>query len=95
MPTPVEVSFIKRAGSRIEGYGGTFRDRPWYLSERSMIWEAGLPDGERYWDFYVMIAGLAALVTVASADGRKYLAVCGMPCASLGLSEMPQEVTCA
>jgi hypothetical protein len=87
MPTPVEVSFIKRAGDRVEGFGGIFRDRPWYLSVPTMIREAELPDAERYWNFYVRIAGMPAPVAVASTNGRKYLAVRGMPCATLGLPE--------
>lgn len=40
-----------------------------------MIREAELPNAERPWDFYVMIAGVVASVTDASANGRKYLAV--------------------
>lgn len=46
MATPVEVSYIKRTGvehSVIEGLGGIWRDRPWYMSERSVVWEIGRP----------------------------------------------------
>jgi hypothetical protein len=39
-----------------------------------------------------MVGGAAAPVTLmVSANGRKYLAVRGMPCALLGLPDVPSE----
>jgi hypothetical protein len=43
MPTPVEVTQIKRTAGRIEGLGGVWRDRPWYLSVSDMIREIERP----------------------------------------------------
>jgi hypothetical protein len=59
MPTPVEISFVKMSDDlpsqprRIEGLGGIFRDRPWYMSERNLIAEAEKPEGIRAWNFYI------------------------------------------
>jgi hypothetical protein len=60
MPTPVEVSHIKHGHenqSGIGGLGGTWRDRPWYMSEPNLIWEIERPGNERQWDFFVVIEG--------------------------------------
>lgn len=93
MPTPVEVSQVTRLGGSsregLERIGGMWRDRPWAMSEGNAIREIELGDS-RQWDFFVMIGGAAAPVTLMkSANGRKYLAVCGMPCALLGLPDVP------
>jgi hypothetical protein len=90
MPTPVEVTQIKRSAvnlSGIEGLGGTWRDGPWYMSERNAIWEVERPDGERQWNFFVVIDGKNTPITVVSLDGRKYLGAAGRPLALLGLRE--------
>lgn len=90
MPTPVEVTQIKRSAvnlSGIEGLGGTWRDGPWYMSERNVIWEVERPDGERQWNFFVVIDGKNTPITVVSLDGRKYLGAAGRPLALLGLRE--------
>jgi hypothetical protein len=85
MPTPVEVSQVRRRGSSreaIERIGGMWRDRPWSLSEGNAIREIERGDS-RQWDFFVMVGGAAApVMLMVSANGRKYLAVSGMPCAS-------------
>ena len=76
MPTPVEVSLIKRSAanlSGIEGLGGIWRDAPWYLSERSLIWEISQPDSERQWDFFVAGERRHLPVTVELRYGRKVL----------------------
>jgi hypothetical protein len=73
MPTPVEVSHIKRSvvnSSGIEGLGGMWRDRPWYMSERSLIWEIEWPDDRRQWSFYVQSGDKRLPVIVSSSDGR-------------------------
>jgi len=76
MPTPVEVSHIKRSAmnrSGVEGLGGTWRNRPWYMSERNVICEIEQPDVTRQWDFFVVIDGENVPITVVSIDGRKHL----------------------
>jgi hypothetical protein len=92
MPTPVEISLARRSAlhhERVERLGGFFRGRPWSMSERNVIVEIEQPDSVRQWDFFILIAGLSVPVTIMSANGRKWLAVRGMPCASLGLPELP------
>jgi hypothetical protein len=94
MPTPVEVSYIKRSAvnrSGVEGLGGTWRDRPWYLSEDSVIWEIKRPDDRRQWDFYVQDADKRLPVIVVSDGGQKYLATAGEPLALLKLPQWPQD----
>jgi hypothetical protein len=102
MATPVEVSHIKRAGlkesgtgvkqSGMEGLGGTWRDRPWYMSERNVIWEIGRPDGERQWDFFVVIDGVNVLIAVTAIGGRSCLVAAGKPLTLLGLREWLRSV---
>ncbi len=90
MATPVEVSRIKRTGVNepgIEGLGGTWRDRPWYMSERNVIWEIGRPDGERQWDFFVVIDGANVPIAVTATGGHKHLVAAGKPVTHLGLQE--------
>ena len=100
MPTPVEISFVKiRDGvsspvRRIEGLGGTFRDRPWYMSERNLIAEAEKPEATRAWNFYVWNGAEAVPLIVAVQDGRKYLTTPGENGASaklITLPPMPQD----
>jgi hypothetical protein len=62
---------------RIEGLGGLFRDRPWYMSERNLIVEAGKPDATRVWDFYVRNGAEAVPLVVVIHDGRKCLTTPG------------------
>jgi hypothetical protein len=95
MPTPVEVSHVKRSRvnrSGIEGLGGTFRGQPWYLSERKVIAEIEQPDDSRAWNFYITADGLQVPIVIVSKDGRKYLTVKGRPHALLELSEQPEQV---
>jgi hypothetical protein len=93
MPTPVEISFVKmRDGHlthRIEGLGGLFRDRPWYLCESSLIAEAEKPDATRVWDFYVRTGAEAVPLIVAIRGGRKYLATPGESALSARLVALP------
>src|SRR5580704_1168557 len=98
MPTPVEISFVKvrddvRSRPRqIEGLGGVFRDRPWYMSERNLIVEAEQPEAPRTWNFFLWSSGEAVPLIVAVRDGRKYLTTPGENSESgelLGLPRLP------
>jgi hypothetical protein len=95
MPTPVEVSFIKVRDdlpSRprwIEGLGGIFRDRPWYMSERNLIAEVEKPDAIRTWNFYVWNGREATPLVVGARDGRKYLTTAGEIGRSAKLDALP------
>jgi hypothetical protein len=80
MATPVEISFVKMRDDfpcRIEGLGGLFRDRPWYMSERHLITEAEKPEKTRVWDFYVRDGAGAVPLIVSIHDGRKFLTTPG------------------
>jgi hypothetical protein len=80
MPTPVEISFVKMRDDlpcRIEGLGGLFRDRPWYMSEHNLIAEAEKPEATRVWNFYVRSGAEAVPLIVAIHDGRKCLTTPG------------------
>jgi hypothetical protein len=80
MATPVEITFVKISDGfpcRIEGLGGVFRDRPWYMSERYLIAEAEKPEATRVWDFYLRTGAEAVPLIVAVHDGRKYLTTPG------------------
>jgi hypothetical protein len=96
MPTPVEVSFVKLRDDvlarppRIEGLGGTFRDRPWYLSERNLIVEVEQPEATRAWNFFLWSGGEAVPLIVAVHDGRKYLTTPGKNGESGPLFELPR-----
>jgi hypothetical protein len=94
MPTPVEISFIRMRDDhlprRIEGLGGLFRDRPWYLSERSLIAETEKPEAMRAWDFYVQIGAEAVPLIVAVRDRRKYLTTPGENAQSARLIALPR-----
>lgn len=90
MPTPVEVSLIKRSAenqSGVEGLGGIWRDRPWYMPERSVIAEVQLPADQRQWYFFVIIDGKTVPLTIASVNGRKYIMAGSKPMTILGLAE--------
>jgi hypothetical protein len=94
MPTPIRVSYVKRRamnGLAIEGLGGTWRDRRWYLSEQSLIQEIDQPVERRHWDFYLQAGPRRLLVIVSWARGRKYLTA-SEPFALLKLPEWPQEL---
>jgi hypothetical protein len=80
MPTPVEVSFVKmRDGlpGRIEGLGGLFCDRPWYMSEHNLIAEAEKSEATRVWNFYIRNGADTVPLVVAIHDGRKCLTTPG------------------
>jgi hypothetical protein len=95
MPTPVEVSFVKMRDDvpsrppRIEGLGGIFRDRPWYLSERNLIVEAEQPEATRAWNFFLWSGGEAVPLIVAVHDGRKCLTTPGENGPSAKLDALP------
>src|SRR5271165_4799391 len=95
MPTPVEVSFVKMRDDvlsrppRIEGLGGIFRDRPWYMSERNLIVEAEQPEATRTWNFFLWSGGKAVPLIVAIHDGRKYLTTPGENARSAKLDALP------
>jgi hypothetical protein len=100
MPTPVEISFVKlrdgvaSTARRIEGLGGTFRYRPWYMSERSIIAEAEQPDATRAWDFHVRNGAETVPLVVVVQEGRKYLTTPGENRESarlLGLPPLPPD----
>jgi hypothetical protein len=77
MATPVEVSQIGcRADGIIEGLGGIWRDRPWFMSERSVITE--VEDGS-HWVFFVRIEGENVPISIASVHGRKHLVAGSSP----------------
>jgi hypothetical protein len=64
MATSVEVSQIrKRADGAIEGLGGIWRDRPWFMSERSGI--AEVEDGNHS-ALFVRIDGENEPISIAS-----------------------------
>ena len=98
MATSVEISFVKVRDDvpsrprRIEGLGGIFRDRPWYMSERNLIVEAEQPEATRTWNFFLRTGGEAVPLIVAVQDGRKYLTTLGKNGESevlLGLPPLP------
>jgi hypothetical protein len=83
MHTPVEVSQIrKRADGVIEGLGGIWRDRPWFMPERSVITE--VEDGS-HWAFFVHVDGKDVPLSIVVVDGRKYLMAGSRPLTHLGL----------
>jgi hypothetical protein len=87
MPTPVEVSHIKRNVAGIERLGGAWRNRPWNMSVLNVIWEIERQDSNRQWDFFVVIDRANVRITVAKLDGRKHLMAAGKPLTHLGLQE--------
>jgi hypothetical protein len=95
MPTPVEISFVKVRDDvpsrprRIEGLGGMFRDRPWYMSERYLIVEAEQPEATRAWNFFLRSGGEAVPLVVAVHNGRKYLTTPGENGPSAKLDALP------
>jgi hypothetical protein len=93
MPTPVEVSYVKRSRVKLTGIdalGGIWRDRPWSMSERNLIAEIQQPAETRQWNFYVTIDGLQVpIVVVGLRNGRSCLTAGSDPAALLRLPEMP------
>jgi hypothetical protein len=90
MATRVEVSHVRKrrdasGHEAIEGLGGVWLDRPWSMSAQNVIWEIGRPDGERQWDFFVVIDRANVRITVAKIGGRKHLMAAGEPVALLNL----------
>ncbi len=76
MPVPVEVSQVRRrAGepNQIEGLGGIWRDRPWYMSTLWLLWEIERPEDSRSWNFYVQVSGKQVPVIVSVTNGHKRL----------------------
>jgi hypothetical protein len=70
MATPVEVSQVRTgAHGGIEGLGGIWRNRPWYMSERSVIAEV---ESGRYWTFFVRLDGENMPLSVVSVEGHKH-----------------------
>src|SRR5262245_52645348 len=94
MPTPVEISFVKMGPGylrhRIEGLGGLFRDRPWYLCERSLIEEAEKTEATRIWDFYLRDGAETVPLIVAVHGGRKHLATPGESAPAARLVALPR-----
>jgi hypothetical protein len=98
MATPVEVSFVKISDDlllrrrRIQGLGGIFCHRPWYMSEQCLIAEAERPEATRAWNFYVQNGTEALPLIVAVHAGRKYLTTPGEDAESpklIGLPPLP------
>jgi hypothetical protein len=93
MPTPVEITFVKMGdghrSDRIEGLGGLFRDRPWYLCVSSLIAEAEKPDATRIWDFYIQSGAETVPLIVVVRAGRKHLATPGESAPSARLVALP------
>jgi hypothetical protein len=85
MPTPVEITHIKRSAassSGVEGLGGTWNGRPWYMTERWLI--SAVERGTNF-SYYVHIDGRSVPLSVVSVDGRKHLMAAGKPVTHLGL----------
>jgi hypothetical protein len=91
MATRVEVSRVRKrrdaSGQAIEGLGGIWLDRPWYMSEQDLIREIRRPDDRRQWDFFIAIDGESVPITIASTPAREYLTATGKPFALLNLPE--------
>ncbi len=96
MATPVEVSFVKRCSgtsgpaASVEGFGGLFNDKPWYLRESYVIAEVEKPPSRRVWDFYVRVGGEAVPMVVAAVGGRKYLTACAGDDGATALLRLPE-----
>ena len=78
----VQVSYIKRDDvkkSGVEGLGGVWRDRPWYMFECKVIWEIGRTDSERQWNFFVVIDSANVAIAVAALGGDQHLVAAGKP----------------
>jgi len=95
MATPVEISCVKRRSgtldpaSPVEGFGGFFNHKPWYLHERYVIAETEKPPSRRAWDFYVRVGGEPVPVVVAAHGGRKVLIARDDAASLLRLPECP------
>jgi hypothetical protein len=72
MPTPVEVSCVRRGGpARIEALGGVWQGQPWSMSESTVIAEIERPG--RQWDFFATIDGYEVPIVVGFENDRKCL----------------------
>jgi hypothetical protein len=92
MPTPVEVSCVRKSGpGLIAALGGVRNGQPWSMSERNVIVEIEQPDDRRQWNFFARIDGAAVAVIIRVESGRKHLVAGGDPAALFGLPEMPRE----
>jgi hypothetical protein len=90
MPTPVEVSCLRRgAPGRIEALGGMWQGQPWSLSERELI--VAIEQPGRQWDFFVSIDRDKVPIIIRIENGRKHLTAGDQPVALLRLREMPRE----
>ncbi|MFF9552725.1 DUF3892 domain-containing protein [Methylobacterium fujisawaense] len=71
----VQVSCIRKRGShynpheRIEGIGGYYEGKRWYLSEDEAI--RGIDN--RTYQFFVSVNGHSVWVVIAAHNGRRYL----------------------
>jgi Protein of unknown function (DUF3892) len=79
MAIPIQVSCIKKRGGhynpheRIEGLGGVYNGKAWYMPENDIIAELEKPEAARTWNFFTSVNGKSAWVVVAAYEGRKYL----------------------
>ena len=78
MADSVQVSCIRKRQhhnphERIEGLGGVYSGKRWYMEEGDIIAELERPAATRRWNFYTSVNGHAAWVIVAVHNGRKYL----------------------
>ena len=95
MPTPVEVSYVKRGTLDrfgITGLGGMWRDRPWYLSVESIIWWIEQPDDRRQWDFYVQACDKQLPIIVSSGSDGKCVTIADELHVLFALPEWPREL---
>jgi hypothetical protein len=63
-------------------FGGIWRDRPWYMSERTVITE--VEDGS-HWAFFVRVDGENVPISINAVDGRKHLMAGSRPLTHVGL----------
>jgi uncharacterized protein DUF3892 len=79
MAEDVEVSCIRKHGDhynpheRIEGLGGMYGGKRWYMLEAEIIAELKKSDPPRRWNFYTKVNGKTAWVVVAVHNHREYL----------------------
>jgi hypothetical protein len=89
MPTPVEVSCVRRSGWDIEALGGTWNWQPWSMSAPDVIAEIERPG--RQWDFFIILDGEELPITIRGEGGRKSLCAGRDPIALFRLPEIPRE----
>jgi hypothetical protein len=78
MPDNVLVTCISKRDrqdphERIEGLGGVYGGKRWYMREEDIILELEKPNATREWNFYANVDGHSAWVIVAEHNNRKYL----------------------